>query len=54
MISGESDMDEEKEALQLEIRKLGTMPMKLRENISPRIQNKLVKESGLECYLNRG
>jgi hypothetical protein len=48
----EPNVDEEKEALQLEIKKLTTSPMRLIEY--NKFQNKLVSEDKLEDYLNNG
>lgn len=50
----EPDLDEEKEALQLEIKKLTTAPTRLKENAPSTFQNKLVREREVERYLNKG
>ena len=49
----EPTIDEEKDVLQLEIKKLGITPIKLKEDES-RFKNKLVKERELERYLDDG
>jgi hypothetical protein len=49
----EPTIDEEKNVLQLEIKKLTISPVKLKEDNSS-YENKLVKESELERYLNKG
>jgi hypothetical protein len=49
----EPDTDEEKEALQLEIKRLATVPMKLKDP-PIQFQNKLVREKDAERYLNKG